>query len=154
MRRRLRIARYGSSILVHQYLLYLLYFRSWMRRRLRIARYGSSILVHQCLLYWYKCTGFTGTKVLAAAGMAPEFGGKRLRLARCVSSIQVLVACWCATVQKCLLTSAYVSIRQHTSAYVSIRQHTSAYVSIRQAKCLLLLMQPYLPADDEMWLLC
>ncbi len=33
-----------------------------------------------------------------------------------------------------LLTSAYVSIRQHTSAYVSIRQHTSAYVSIR---CLL-----------------
>ena len=33
------------------------------------------------------------------------------------------------------LTSAYVSIRQHTSAYVStrsIRQHTSAYVSIRE----------------------
>jgi hypothetical protein len=29
------------------------------------------------------------------------------------------------------LTSAYVSIRQHTSAYDSIRQHTSAYVSIR-----------------------
>ncbi len=27
------------------------------------------------------------------------------------------------------MTSAYVSIRQHTSAYVSIRQHTSAYVS-------------------------
>ncbi len=26
------------------------------------------------------------------------------------------------------LTSAYVSIRQHTSAYVSIRQHTSAYI--------------------------
>jgi hypothetical protein len=30
------------------------------------------------------------------------------------------------------VTSAYVSIRQHTSAYVSIRQHTSAFVSIRQ----------------------
>ncbi len=28
------------------------------------------------------------------------------------------------------LTSAYVSIRQHTSAYVSMRQHTSAYVTI------------------------
>jgi hypothetical protein len=28
----------------------------------------------------------------------------------------------------CSMTSAYVSIRQHSSAYVSIRQHTSAYV--------------------------
>jgi hypothetical protein len=34
--------------------------------------------------------------------------------------------------RRLMLTSAYVSIRQHTSAYVSIRQHTSAYVSIRQ----------------------
>jgi hypothetical protein len=31
-----------------------------------------------------------------------------------------------------LLTSAYVSLCQHTSAYVSIRQPTSAYVSLRQ----------------------
>jgi hypothetical protein len=42
----------------------------------------------------------------------------------------VIVGCVDASPR--LLTSAYVSIRQHTSAYVSIRQHTTAYVSIRQ----------------------
>jgi hypothetical protein len=36
-----------------------------------------------------------------------------------------------------LLSSACVSIRQHTSAYVSMRQHTSAYVSIPFAEILL-----------------
>ncbi len=57
-------------------------------------------------------------------------------------------ACRSCTAQSRILSSAYVSIRQHTSAYVSIclpllycpvtdtlfsiRQHTSAYVSIRQ----------------------
>ena len=41
-----------------------------LRRRLRIVIHGSSMQVHLYLLYWYKSTGFTGTKVLAAAGMA------------------------------------------------------------------------------------
>ena len=40
-----------------------------------------------------------------------------------------------------LLTSAYVSIRQHTSAYVSVRQHTSAY-ALRRLKVLSLLALP------------
>ncbi len=40
-----------------------------------------------------------------------------------------------------ILTSAYVSIRQHTSAYVGIRRHTSAYVSIRQHRQLRQLRQ-------------
>jgi hypothetical protein len=60
-----------------------------------------------------------------------------------------------------LLTSAYVSIRQHTSAYVSIRQwpyvsvrqhssafvsirqHTSAYVSIRQHTCVVYMLSEH-----------
>jgi hypothetical protein len=44
----------------------------------------------------------------------------------------------------CLLTSAYVSIRQNASACVSIRQHTSAYVSMRQhtSACVSIRQQP------------
>ena len=45
---------------------------------------------------------------------------------------EYLLSVACLRHLRALLTSAYVSIRQHTSAYVSIHQHTSAYVSIRQ----------------------